>query len=95
MKRWRGNLSEIKILFQYRDFISNFCGMAESSDNFGCLKKFQTLIMWMCYISDFESPYLEICNISFIWRNIRGKLPYTAMQESVQKFLKKSIYFNH
>ena len=58
MQRWRGNLSEVKILFQYlkdisisRDFISDFCGMAESSDIFGCPKKFQTLIMWMCYIS--------------------------------------------
>ena len=68
--------------------MSNFCGMTESSDNFGCPKTFQTLIMWMYH---FESPDLEICNISFVWRNIRGKLPYTAVQESSEIFEEKYI----
>ena len=57
MQRQRGNLSEIKILSQFlknisfRNFMRNFWGIAESLDVFGCAKKCQTLIMWMCYIS--------------------------------------------
>ena len=42
----------------------------------------------------FESPDLEICNISFVWRNIRGKFPYTVMQESSEIF-EENINFNH
>ena len=52
MLPWRGNLSEIKIPFQYLKNIQyfDFWGMAESSDIFGCPKKFQTVIIWMCFI---------------------------------------------
>ena len=42
-------------------------------------------------IYHFESPELEVCNISFVWRNIRGKLSYTAVQESSEIFEEKYI----
>ena len=42
----------------------------------------------------FESSDLEIWNISFVWRNIRGKLPCIAMQESCEIF-EENKYFNH
>ena len=42
--------------------------------------------MWTCYIYHFESPDLEIWNMSFVWPNIRGKLPCIAMQKSSELF---------
>ena len=67
--------------------------MAESSDIFGCPIKFK-LLECGCAVYHFESPDLEIWNISFVWRNIRGKLPHRAMQESAEIF-EENKYFNH
>ena len=77
MQRWRGNLLEIKILFQYLKNISISRFFAE------------WLKVIYIYIYHFESLDLEICNISFVWRHIRGKLPYTAVQESFKIFEEK------
>ena len=61
--------------------------MAESPDILGCPKNVKHLECG-CAIYHFESPDLEIWNISFVWRNIRGKLPCIAMQESSKIFQK-------
>ena len=98
MQRWRGNLSEIKILFQYwfekySDFAISWAIFAEwlKVRITSAVRKNFKLLLCVCAIYHFESPDLEICNVSFVWQNIRGKLPHTAVQETSEIFEEKYI----
>ena len=91
MQCWRGNLSEVKILFQYLKNIS-ISRFHEQFLRNGC--KFGYLWLSEKSSNSYNVDVLYIIFNYLIWRfaiyylfgEILGELPYTAMQETSEIF---------
>ena len=100
MQRWRGNLSEIKILFQYLKniSISRFHEQfLRNSQKFGYLRLSEKIL------NSYNVDVLYIILNHLTWRfaiyhlfgEILGENYHIQQCRNLPKFLKKNIYFNH